>query len=297
MIFGFMKMIKVTCVFLLCFFGNFAYANGGLKFDWGGKSVIVTEKRYKDNDVVSFQYKVTLNEVDEGYIVHQSDLEILAVNGKGITPEFRDKVAPMSVAAAMPDILVDKDGNPIKVLDFENYLSKLAASIPDPRYGKVINTPQMKQLLYEKTFENWCYWVCSWVDPRISEHEPFLEDYEIEMAGIKLPSTSSIELEKNYKNTNYDRLVLKTATRGEVVAEAFIEFMKELASQVNKPTNFSAPEKDAIDEFERLGVVTAIVTPMTLQPISVIVEGSSAIKSQDELFKKYQKTEFSFIWF
>jgi hypothetical protein len=292
-----MKKAQIALGIWILFSVQFAYANGGLKFDWGGKSAIVTEKRYKDNNVVSFQYKVTLKEVEEGYIVHQSDLEILAVNGKGITPEFRDEVAPMSVAAAMPDILVDKDGNPIEVLDFENYLSKLAASIPDPGYGKVINTPQMKQLLYEKTFENWCYWVCSWIDPRISEHEPLLEDYEIEMAGIKLPSTSSIELEKNYKNTNYDRLVLKTATRGEVVAEAFIEFMKELASQVTKSTNFSAPEKDAIDEFERLGVVTAIVTPMTLQPISVIVEGSSTIKSQDELFKKYQKTEFSFIWF
>ncbi len=210
-----MKSLKIITLILLTY-GNCAIASEQLNFNWGSSRAIVTENITKDKAVVTIRYEISLEKHKQGYIVKQTNLNIISPK----IPPHREAEKPKLFAAmSVPDLLVDRKGTPLDILDFEGYVNRVSSFYSNPKVSELFQSPQMREMLYMKAQQNWCLWVCSWVNLNAKEGKPSTETSTIEITGMSLPQTITTEIHKNWEGSKNTKLTSTTTIGGEAAID------------------------------------------------------------------------------
>lgn len=99
----------------------------------------------KKGHTIKVSYNIQLQPDDLGFIVNQTDIQVLEFDNEVITDQ--GSVSAIVVSVIMPSIKVDQYGKPIEIIDFDEYLVKLASTVNDPRYTQALQSEQMQSLL------------------------------------------------------------------------------------------------------------------------------------------------------
>lgn len=271
----------------------FGSANGSdFRFDWGNSKVLVTEAVTKESGTIEVQYVLTSKRQEAGVIISQSDLKILSVDSQKPDSSL---INVLKASFSIPKMKIDSKGNLEEVIDFDLYINRLANSVPDPNYGKTIKTEPIKNMLLNKSVENWCYWVCSWIGLDMSSGRPHIEKTTIEFNGYKFPQLLEYNFVPNYEKSERTLVRLNSYIGGDQATKSIEESSKNIISQYNNPEKFDG-NKGVVDNIQKYGVVTAIVDPASLKPHSVEVESTTMLASASGSKEKYEKKVFVFKW-
>lgn len=186
-----------------------------IPFNWQKHSVQVTETRIKENDSrkqtsMKIRYPVELKSHEKGYLVDFGEVEFLEYNGEKLdanTVTIIEKV--LGRIAMKPDIIIDKNGAPLEIVDWQEYLTAIGQVNGDNRQivDNLDNIAELNLLFYQKVLnEPWCHWVCHWSDEDFTR-EGHTYDYQYdEDFGVDIKGN----LELYLLDTKQDWLTVQT---------------------------------------------------------------------------------------
>ena len=288
---------NLTFIVILVSLSSVTLAEIVMKFAWGSSKATISERITKNDQVIELKYVIeAIPEKNGNTVIAQSKLELISVNGHQIDSVMKNQLGHITAAAAMPKILIDKYGNPIDIIDFDNHLANVASVVSNPNYTEFLKSAQARSIFQTLAIENWCYWVCSWVDLDLETNKPLIETQYVEMAGMKIPQTTETLLLAGGNKTNEVELVLKSRVGGKKAADSINQFTKKMIAENNLPVVSKPNEPDSLADFEKIGMVSAIINPYTLKPTSIFVDSTTTADTGSGRRTLTQKKEFSFVW-
>jgi hypothetical protein len=271
-------------------FISFAEESNQLSFNWPKTKAKVIETISNNDKEFNFSYEVLLEKEKDGFLVKQSGIQLISVNGKPINNPTLSK--QFSASVLFPTLRIGKTGQIIEVIDFENYMNELVKTVNKPEYTQLMSNPQFQEALYEKSADNWVAWVGAWTIPQLTQGKPVIEKTTTEFFGVTLPTTSTTSYKGKQNGSEHVLLTHEVLMEGDTASAAMVEATKELAKAVKS----SLPEKPKILNIKRTFTIHAIVDPKTLMPISVETASSTHIKTTAEENSKKEKKKFQFSW-
>jgi len=287
-----MKSLKIIALMLLAYV-NYASASDKLNFNWGTAKAVVTEKINKGKGAITIRYEISLEKHKQGYVVKQTNVDILIPK---TPPEKEAEKSRLLAAMSVPDLLVDRKGNPLDVLDLDGYINRVNNYFGGAKTSQLLQSPQMREILFVTAQKNWCLWVCNWTDVTVKEGTPKIETSTIEIAGMNIPQTTSTEIYKNWEGSKNVKLTLIASSGGEAAVKELTNFVQSFTQENNLTIKDDGNSDNDINNFSKGTTVIAIIDPATLKPISVISEELTEISTSSETKRTKEKHEYSFEW-
>lgn len=151
-------------------------------------------------------------------------------------------------------------------------------------------------MLYAKAQQNWCLWVCNWTNLDVKEGKPITETSTTEISGMSLPTTTNIEIRKNWENSKNVKLTMTSTIGGEAAIRELTNFIQILARENKATIKSDGNSNSDINEFSKGTKVTAIIDPTTLKPFSIVSEELTQISTPTETKSTKEKHEYMFEW-
>ena len=260
-----------------------------LNLNWGNSSATVSQSLYKNGVNIEFAYVVSVEKIPAGYILRQSDIRVVSAQGQ---PVFDTGAAnQMATAVLFPPLKIDERGDPVEVIEFDKYLAELSRAVNRPEYDQLLSNPQFQQVLYAKSIEVWCYWVCFWREPELESGLPLVEIESAEYFGVNVPSKSITRYHGIEDGSQSARYTFDSAIDGE---EAKIAFAEAAASLSNGRSPNLLSE---IKEIRKHDSVSALVEPVTIKPKSVEITSQIYVSDANGEQSSIEVSTFEFDWY
>ncbi len=176
-----------------------------LAFNWQQQRAEVTETGQLSSSSMEMEnvYDIRLSQQNGGrFLLKFGPRNVTSIDGKKPDAELQPILA--TLLPSLPDILIDSDGEPLDIPDWESYfaysmavseaLMRTRGTQSNPKAEAFLNSPEMSRLLKAKMLnEPWGQWVWLWadIDP---EHLPEPQQSERMVFGMPLKQTSSYRL-------------------------------------------------------------------------------------------------------
>lgn len=287
-----MKLLKIITLTLLTYV-SMANANDALNLNWGSSTAVITEKITKNGNIAVIKYEISLLKSKQGYIVRQSDLDIISP----VAPS--DKAAEKAkLIAAMraPDLLINEKGSPLDFVDFEAYINYMREQLGDQKVSNMLQLPNAKELLFTAARKNWSLWVSNWLELKMEEGKVTKETLTTEIAGKSLPTALESEIYTNWDNSKNVKLRFTSTVGGKEAIKTLTNFTEVFTKAKNLSNSAANNPENSINNFNKISTVTAILDPKTLKPTSVISEETTEMKIDTQTRTQREIHEFSFDW-
>lgn len=267
-------------------------------FNWPiPSSAKVTQETTKNGKTIKFSYTVNMRRKAENIIVSQDEVNLLEFQGKSVDKAQQDSFL---LAAVFPSILVDPKGQPIEVIEFDSYFGQLIKDIQNPNVLTAIKSPEMKKLFYNRAFENWCVWACSWMNLSIPLDKPLVETIPKDVMGVSFPEkwvtkTKSIMVKgTTVTNISVNSYLHFDQASIDKFMSNFVDAYDKTGAQ-RKP--FDPKEIEAIKGLKAETTTEIFVQPDTFKPIVIISTSTTSMnKEGEQVQKKSESTRYMFDW-
>lgn len=259
-----------------------------IPFNWQHKRAIVTETTTRSGLTIQYRYPIELKTHEKGWLVDYGEIEPLAMGDEKLSDAQKlMTLAILGKVATNPDIIVDKQGNPLEISDWQGYLNSIAAINPSLKQSiEIMNKDKNWQdVVYKQSLHDpWCTWVCSFIGVD-------LNDTSIHRGEPEQAKAAHFAIDY-HRDTHY-RLVSKRGDWWQVEVRSHISLDDFSSIDANKP--LSRKDKSIIDntKLSSDSVVIAEIHAKTGEPKRVeftktVNEGGTP--------KEYEYTVYEFDW-
>ena len=284
-----MKKLSVVLGILFVQFSAVA-APIQLNFNWGNSKATVTQVAENAKGQMKTQYEISLTKEDDGYLLSQKNPIVLSVNGEDVrnNPAFQ-AVAPQLM---MPDLLLNKDGIPVEVKNFDTYLKNALSLLGKDASDLITRNPQLKETLYVKAAEPWFLWSANWSGETLELNQPKVTSDMVEAFGSQFPQRIVLTYLGKYKNTPYIEMKYQSTVTNEGIDT------KQLLNTIDsikggKVFKDGMPQKLILSKQMD---VHGVVDPKTLRPQQIDVVTMTKADADGQTKEKTEKRTYIFEW-
>lgn len=298
-----MKIINLILTAVLLFVCKSSFANDKTTnptFNWPiPSSAKVVQETTKKGKTIKFSYKVNLNKKEGQILVTQEDVKLLEFQGK-IVSKVQAQQESNLLGAYFPDIIVDNEGQPVEVIEFDEYLERVTKHVKDPKTLAFIYSPKIKEMLYSRSFENWCAWACSWMGTSIPSGKPLVEIVPKDVMGSSLPEKWVTETED--KTVDGKPVVsISVNSLMEFDQESINKIMSEMVEVYDKTgakrKEFDPKDIEALKGLKRETSLEIFVEPGSFKPISVNTKSTTSMNNNGKITQTaFESTSYVFDW-
>lgn len=278
--------MKKMALFLMGLCLSSAVLAEKIPFNWENKRAMVTETKEKDGKSLTVEYPIELKKYSDNWQLHFGQAKFVKMNGENIPPVLEQILQKaFSQSTLKPNLVIDKSGNPVEIIDWKEYLQGLGKVVPQSQnlINNLSSMPEFEQLLYVKALsEPWCLWVCNWTDNDFQKN-PSSEQDDSHIAGIK------------FKEKNQYRLLEKKGNfiTVEMKSQADITGLGDKNLLTNQP--LTQQEKDELKKAQimRETIITATFHQKTGEPQKVVSKTQVLQKNQ---VVRNENTTYEFNW-
>lgn len=257
-----------------------------IPFNWAKRHAMVTETKEKNGQSMTIEYPIELKKSSDNWQLHFGQTKFTKMNGENIPPNIEQFLQKsFSQSNIKPNLVIDKSGNPVEVIDWKNYLKGIGNILPEYKnlVTNLSSTPEFEQLLYLKTLsEPWCLWVCNWTDGDFQKNASS-EQEDNQIAGVKFNEKNQYRLLEQKGN-------LITV---EMKSQVDITGLGDKNLLTNQP--LTQQEKDELKKAQimRETIVTATFLRKTGEPQKVVSRTQVLQKNQ---VIRSENTTYEFNW-
>ncbi len=270
-----------------------AVADTKTKFNWGATSTKVTEKITKNNTVIILNYKISTEVTKAGHVVKQSDIVLISPKTPAGKEVERDKIIR---AMQLPNLLVDSNGNPLEIIDFEDYIRRVSSYWGTEKASNLFQSPQVRKMLFATVQDKWCVWVCNWSELEIKGGKTKPKRTTMDYSGMMLPVTATTEMVTNWNGSNNIKITQTSIIGGEAAIREMTNFIQTFTQENNLPLKDGNNPSSQINELSKGIIVRAVLNPSNLKPVTVVSEELTKISSGNESKSVSEKHEYTFEW-
>lgn len=254
-----------------------------IPFNWEKQHAIVTETKEKNGQSMTIEYPIELKKYSDNWQLHFGQTKFVKMNGENIPPKIEQLLQKsFSQSNIKPNLVIDKSGNPVEIIDWKGYLKGIGSILPESKnlMNNLSSMPELEQLLYLKTLsEPWCIWVCNWTDNDFQKNVSSEQD-DNHIAGVK------------FKEQNQYRLLEKTGNliTVEMKSQADIRGLGDKNLLTNSP--LTQKEKDELKKAQimRETIVTATFHQKTGEPQKVVyqtqvLQKNKVVRSENTIYE------------
>jgi len=268
-------------------------------FSWPTPSQATVEEFIKKpNTNLKVKYIIHFDHTPDkqAFILSQSDFEVIEIKGKKV-PESQRTTHPF-IDGIFPPIMIALDGKPMDVVNFDEYMENIISRIKHDEILKIARFKPAQMVVYSRAFENWCYWVCNWLDARIQKDKPLEEVIDEDLFGISLPAKWVTTYHgKTGPISPFIRLSATVTIEGPEATDRLIQNME-------KVWQFFPPRKQTdstatvltIDDFQKKYIVESTLDPKGLKPLEVVYKSNLFVRINEETVKKIEERVYKFHW-
>jgi len=264
-------------------------ADAELQLNWGHAQARVTETIHKNNTSATVSYLIQLGQHEQGLVLQQSDLQVLALNDQSLSNQEVGGV--LGSMAMLPQLLLNERGELIEVIDQQGYVKRLVEALPDSANKVAYENRMMQNMLIMQAYQKWCSWVCLWAIEGLAEGQPVVDDSEVPFMGINMPQKTTTEHLGAVDDGQLVR-VRFTSITGIEDSKQLVEAVTNELGVEPKPT----PDHEMPDKGSKRVVIEALIEPHTLKPHKVTVDSHISVNTPAGAQTRDEQMTYEFDW-
>ena len=261
-----------------------------LQLNWGHAQARVTETIHKNESSASVSYLLQLDDHEQGLVLRQTDLQVLALNGQSLSNQEVGGV--LGSMAMLPQLLLNERGELIEVIDQQGYVKGLVEALPDSANKVAYDNPMMQNMLIMQAYQKWCSWVCLWAIEGLAAGQPVVNEGEVPFMGVNMPQMTTTEhLGPAADDGRLVRLRFTSVTG----IDDSKQLVKAKSSGPDVASNPSA-DNELPDKGSKRVVIEALVEPDTLKPHKVTVDSHISVNTPAGVQTRDEQQTYEFEW-
>ncbi len=273
---------------------------GPLRFAWPAPAqALVTVEASKAGRIMSSSLTLKVSRDAEGLTrLDFADARLLTVDGRDLPPGEEHAFGPL--AAAMPSLLIGKDGRVQKVLGLGRLAEALVADSPEAKRAdlrRALASPKLRAELEAKAGEDWNGWVGVWLGREVPAGGRLALTATTEVLGDQVQSRGSIADLGRVEGdpAGAVRLRLELTADGPDLARAVFGALERMARDSGQPLGGLGLDK--VETASRRDFVVLVADRSTLRPYRVETGTQSVFKLRGEAAQRQSETKsFRFDW-
>lgn len=262
----------------------------------------VTQNSEKRGQTAKLRYllKMSAGQNEGELVVRMSELEFLELGGKdATTPAMRQALAAtLAMARAVPDWVVDAEGNFLRMEGLEELIERLVglngalAEVGAAQREKILETlrsPAMASTLEQACGDHWNVWVGAWVGFDVAPGGEEQGDRELPFMGTAVPACVTMRNQgPATDHPGYFELSITSVSDGPSARDALAESL-DATGQGNGA--------DGLREVSMSSHVVAVTDPQSQKPLRSSRTKTTRIVMQGAIpQEQVERAEYTFHW-